>query len=168
MKFDPEFSETLEALDEFRFALDNFSHEELKSVFGKLRKIYDGGDGEVRYKIVFDLISCVGPGYNPHLVDFLIYVLENEKDDLVRHEAAFGLGELDAEEGREVLEKRMFDSGVLTRHECAISIASIANPKSLLALENSLEKETDQGVISSVRYAIRHIKFKKRRVDLEK
>jgi len=168
VKFDAGFVRTSEALDEFGESLKEFNHDKMENVFLKLKEIYDSGDDEVRYKIVFDLISYVRQEYGSYLVDFLIYVLENEKSDLIVHEAAFGLGELGVEEGKTSLEKKMTEHrGVLTRHECAISLASIGNSSSLSTLEKSLENEKDQGVISSIKYAIRHIKFQAEKKKLE-
>lgn len=115
-----------------------------------LVSIFQYSSDATRYKIVSELIDLEYTGARPLLLD----TLKNDKNPLIRHEAAFGLGILGNSSDCEALIDAMLnDSDPMVRHEAAIALAAIGGKESLLGLKTALQ-DSMSAVSASASYAI--------------
>jgi len=92
-------------------------------------------------------------------VDYIARVLRDDPDELVRHEAAFSLGQMGYARGVGPLkDATLGDSSMFVRHEAAIALGVIGNSDAKLALGEAL-KDTDEPVVKSAVVALSNIEF---------
>ncbi len=130
--------------------------------------LYKKSDATTRFNIVTELI-----GINDQRVcPFLVKVL-NDKSALVRHEAAFGLGQIGNITHCDILRKVLInDNNELVRHESACALGYLADSKSArydinkIAVRKNIHalkrilKDKSEIVSESARFAINKISSK--------
>ena len=92
-------------------------------------------------------------------VDYIARVLRDDPDELVRHEAAFSLGQMGYASGVGPLkDATLNDSSMFVRHEAAIALGVIGNSDAKTALGEALE-DADEPVVKSAVVALSNIEF---------
>lgn len=92
-------------------------------------------------------------------VPFIAKVLKNDKNELVRHEAAFSLGQLGYRSGIGPLEDATLnDPSMFVRHEAAIALGVVGSPDAKEALEKALN-DPEEPVRESAVVALSNLKF---------
>src|SRR2546422_10886499 len=95
-------------------------------------------------------------------IETLADVLLHDADPLVRHEAAFSLGQMGLSGANGPLERAvMTDPEAIVRHEAAAALGSIGNPSTEKVLRVALEDE-DEIVRNSARTSLFNLDFLKR------
>lgn len=88
-------------------------------------------------------------------------VLKDDSNELVRHEAAFSLGQMGYSSCVGPLaDATLNDSSMFVRHEAAIALGVIGSDESRIALESAL-KDTEVPVVESAVVALSNIEFMK-------
>lgn len=94
-------------------------------------------------------------------LEAIFNVLKNDSCELVRHEAAFCLGEMSYEKASEVLKDSLEnDDSLVVKHECLMSLGVIGNDDSLEVVEKYLNDERCL-VSSSAQISKERIELKK-------
>lgn len=92
-------------------------------------------------------------------VEHIARVLKNDDNELVRHEAAFSLGQMCYSQGIEPLaDATMNDSSMFVRHEAAIALGVIGSPQAKETLQQALD-DPDKPVSESAIVALANIEF---------
>ena len=92
-------------------------------------------------------------------VPTLAYVLPNDSDPLVRHEAPFSLGEIGYASAAPPLERaHQSDPDPIVRHEAAVALGSIRSQTSRTALQGALA-DGDEIVRNSARASLFNLDF---------
>ena len=92
-------------------------------------------------------------------VQYVAKVLRNDSNELVRHEAAFSLGQMGYSSGIKPLEDATKnDPSMFVRHEAAIALGVIGSKEAIPTLEEAL-KDPDKPVIESAVVALSNIDF---------
>ena len=92
-------------------------------------------------------------------VQYVAKVLKNDPNELVRHEAAFSLGQMGYSSGIKPLEDATKnDPSMFVRHEAAIALGVIGSKDAIPTLEEAL-KDPDKPVIESAVVALSNIDF---------
>jgi len=92
-------------------------------------------------------------------VQYVAKVLKNDPNELVRHEAAFSLGQMGYSSGIKPLEyATKNDPSMFVRHEAAIALGVIGSKEAIPTLEEAL-KDPDKPVIESAVVALSNIDF---------
>ncbi|MEX0640521.1 MAG: HEAT repeat domain-containing protein [Nitrosopumilaceae archaeon] len=92
-------------------------------------------------------------------VQYVAKVLKNDPNELVRHEAAFSLGQMGYSSGIKPLEDATKnDSSMFVRHEAAIALGVIGSKEAIPTLEKAL-KDPDKPVVESAVVALSNIDF---------
>lgn len=92
-------------------------------------------------------------------VPFIAKVLKNDPNELVRHEAAFSLGQMGYHIGIKPLEDATKnDSSMFVRHEAAIALGVIGSTDAISILQESLN-DADKSVAESAVVALSNIEF---------
>jgi deoxyhypusine monooxygenase len=92
-------------------------------------------------------------------VDYIAKVLKNDSNELVRHEAAFSLGQMGYSIGVKHLEDAtLSDPSMFVRHEAAIALGVIGNKDAKNALVKALD-DPDEPVVESAVVALSNIDF---------
>lgn len=92
-------------------------------------------------------------------VQYVAKVLKNDPNELVRHEAAFSLGQMGYSSGIKPLEDATKnDPSMFVRHEAAIALGVIGSKEAIPTLEEAL-KDPDKPVIESAVVALSNIDF---------
>ena len=92
-------------------------------------------------------------------VQYISKVLKNDLNELVRHEAAFSLGQMGYSSGIEALEDATKnDSSMFVRHEAAIALGVIGSKDARQTLQNALH-DPDKPVVESAVVALSNIEF---------
>ena len=92
-------------------------------------------------------------------VSFIAQVLKNDPNELVRHEAAFSLGQMGYSIGITPLEDATKnDPSMFVRHEAAIALGVIGSPNATETLEKALD-DPDAPVRESAVVALSNIQF---------
>ncbi|MGI0076905.1 MAG: HEAT repeat domain-containing protein [Nitrosopumilaceae archaeon] len=92
-------------------------------------------------------------------VQYVAKVLRNDSNELVRHEAAFSLGQMGYSSGIKPLEDATKnDPSMFVRHEAAIALGVIGSKEAIPTLEKAL-KDTDKPVVESAVVALSNIDF---------
>ena len=111
----------------------------------------------LRVHAVCILAEVGGGGCIPALSDVLL----NDPDPLVRHEAAFSLGQIGLSEGNLPLSKALAgDRDPIVRHESAAALGSIGSPGSEETLKKALS-DKDEMVRNSAAASLFNIRFLK-------
>lgn len=92
-------------------------------------------------------------------VQYIAQVLKNDKNELVRHEAAFSLGQMCYSSSIPPLnDATLNDPSMFVRHEAAIALGVVGSKDARETLEKALE-DPDQPVAESAVVALSNIKF---------
>ena len=92
-------------------------------------------------------------------VQYIARVLKNDKNELVRHEAAFSLGQMCYSSSVPPLtDATLNDPSMFVRHEAAIALGVVGSKDAKDALEKALD-DPDQPVAESAIVALSNIKF---------
>ena len=92
-------------------------------------------------------------------VQYVAKVLKNDPNELVRHEAAFSLGQMGYSSGIKPLEDATKnDPSMFVRHEAAIALGVIGSKAAIPTLEEAL-KDPDKPVVESAVVALSNIDF---------
>lgn len=92
-------------------------------------------------------------------VEHIANVLKNDPNELVRHEAAFSLGQMCYSSGIEPLaDATLNDPSMFVRHEAAIALGVIGSARAQEVLQTAL-KDADRPVVESAIVALSNIAF---------
>lgn len=92
-------------------------------------------------------------------VEYIAKVLKHDPNELVRHEAAFSLGQMGYSSGIKHLEHAVSsDPSMFVRHEAAIALGVIGNKEAKIVLEKALD-DPDKPVVDSAIVALSNIDF---------
>ena len=118
-------------------------------------KLLDHEDYVIRTRATCILVDFGGEDKVP----FIAKVLKNDPNELVRHEAAFSLGQMGYHIGIKPLEDATKnDSSILVRHEAAIALGVIGSTDAIPILQESLN-DADKSVAESAVVALSNIEF---------
>lgn len=121
-------------------------------VVGKLIKAYWGLDTVSRYHVIVSFIE----NNREDVLQFLIKVLAEDKSELIRHEAAFGIGQMgDPTSQLALVDSLKRDPSAVVRHEAAIALATAGDEGCVSALREALGSTNDEPVVTeSVEYSL--------------
>lgn len=112
-------------------------------------------DFVVRTRATCILVDFGGEDKVPHIAK----VLKDDENELVRHEAAFSLGQMCLSSGINPLaESTLNDPSMFVRHEAAIALGVIGSKEAKDALEKALN-DPDKPVVESAIVALSNIEF---------
>ncbi len=112
----------------------------------------------LRVHAVCILAEVGGKKSIPTLADVLLH----DPDPLVRHEAAFSMGQIGLSTGNNALEKAVLsDPDPIVRHESAAALGSIGSPSAENVLRKALD-DKDEIVKNSARASLFNIEFLRR------
>lgn len=118
-------------------------------------KLLDHDDYVVRTRATCILVDFGGEDK----VQYIARVLKGDSNELVRHEAAFSLGQMGYSTGIESLvDATLNDPSMFVRHEAAIALGVIGSDSAKEALEKALT-DPDKPVVESAVVALSNIKF---------
>lgn len=118
-------------------------------------KLLDHEDYVIRTRATCILVDFGGEDKVP----FIAKVLKNDPNELVRHEAAFSLGQMGYHVGIKPLEDATKnDSSMFVRHEAAIALGVIGSTDAISILQESLN-DADKSVAQSAVVALSNIEF---------
>jgi HEAT repeat protein len=137
------------------------------SLFAQMEKKYEEKDTEyfvkllehpdyvVRTRATCILVDFGGEDKVPHIAK----VLKNDENELVRHEAAFSLGQMCYSSSVPPLtDATLNDPSMFVRHEAAIALGVVGNKDAKNALEKALN-DPDKPVVESAVVALSNIEF---------
>ena len=137
------------------------------TLFGKMESKYEQKDTEyfvsllehpdyvVRTRATCILVDFGGEDKVPYIAK----VLKNDENELVRHEAAFSLGQLCYSSGIPPLsDATLHDSSMFVRHEAAIALGVVGSNDAKETLEKALN-DPDKSVVESAIVALSNIQF---------
>jgi deoxyhypusine monooxygenase len=112
-------------------------------------------DFVVRTRATCILVDFGGEDKVPHIAK----VLKDDENELVRHEAAFSLGQMCLSSGINPLaDATLNDPSMFVRHEAAIALGVIGSKEAKDALEKALN-DPDKPVVESAIVALSNIEF---------
>ena len=92
-------------------------------------------------------------------VEYIAKVLKNDENELVRHEAAFALGQMNYSSAIQPLnDATLNDPSMFVRHEAAIALGVVGSKGAKEALEKALN-DPDKPVVESAIVALSNIEF---------
>ncbi len=117
--------------------------------------LLDHDDYVIRTRATCILVDIGGEDKVPYIAK----ILKNDSNELVRHEAAFSLGQMGYSSGVDALEDATKnDSSMFVRHEAAIALGVLGSQKSKQTLEQALD-DTDASVRESAVVALSNLEF---------
>lgn len=141
--------------------------EERLALFATMERKYEESDSEyfvgllghddyvVRTRATCILVDMGGEDKVEHIAR----VLKEDDNELVRHEAAFSLGQMCYSSGiRPLVDATLNDSSMFVRHEAAIALGVIGAPEAKEPLLQALE-DRDRPVSESAVVALSNIAF---------
>ncbi|EIJ64982.1 PBS lyase HEAT-like repeat protein [Candidatus Nitrosopumilus salaria BD31] len=112
-------------------------------------------DYVVRTRVACILVDFGGEDKVPYIAK----VLKNDKNELVRHEAAFALGQMSYSSAIPPLtDATLHDPSMFVRHEAAIALGVVGNKEAKAALQQALS-DPDLPVVESAVVALSNIEF---------
>ena len=109
----------------------------------------------VRTRATCILVDFGGEDKVPHIAR----VLKNDSNELVRHEAAFSLGQMCYSSGiKPLADATLYDPSMFVRHEAAIALGVVGSKESRQVLEQALD-DKDKPVVESAVVALSNIEF---------
>ena len=112
-------------------------------------------DYVVRTRATCILVDFGGEDKIPHVTK----VLKLDENELVRHEAAFSLGQMCLSSGvSPLVDATLNDPSMFVRHEAAIALGVIGSKEAKNALEKALS-DPDKSVVESAIVALSNIQF---------
>ena len=117
--------------------------------------LLDHPDYVVRTRATCILVDFGGEDKIPHIAK----VLKHDDNELVRHEAAFSLGQMCLSSGvPPLVDATLNDPSMFVRHEAAIALGVIGSNDAKDALEKALD-DPDKPVVESAVVALSNIQF---------
>ena len=117
--------------------------------------LLDHPDYVIRTRATCILVDFGGEDKIPHIAK----VLKHDENELVRHEAAFSLGQMCLSSGVSPLaDSTLNDPSMFVRHEAAIALGVIGSKEAKDALEKALN-DPDKPVVESAVVALSNIEF---------
>ena len=117
--------------------------------------LLDHKDFVIRCRAVCILVDMGGEDVVPHVAG----ILKNDPNELVRHEAAFSLGQMCLRSGIGPLEDATKnDPSLFVRHEAAVALGVIGAKEAKATLEKALHDPSEQ-VRDSAVVALSNLKF---------
>ena len=117
--------------------------------------LLDHPDYVVRTRATCILVDFGGEDKIPHIAK----VLKNDENELVRHEAAFSLGQMCYSSAIPPLtDATLNDPSMFVRHEAAIALGVVGSQDAKDALEKALN-DPDKPVVESAIVALSNIQF---------
>jgi len=124
----------------------------------------DHPDFVIRTRATCILVDFGGEDKVPHISK----VLKHDENELVRHEAAFSLGQMCLSSGiAPLVDSTLNDPSMFVRHEAAIALGIIGSIDAKNALEKAL-KDPDKPVVESAVVALSNIQFMEKLCKNEK
>lgn len=118
-------------------------------------QLLDHKDFVIRCRTVCILVDMGGEDVVPHVAS----VLKNDPNELVRHEAAFSLGQMCLRSGIAPLEDATKnDPSLFVRHEAAVALGVIGSQDAKETLQKALDDPSEQ-VRDSAVVALSNLKF---------
>ena len=118
-------------------------------------KLLDHDDYVIRCRATCILVDIGGEDKVEHIAN----ILKNDTNELVRHEAAFSLGQMCYSSGIEPLEDATKnDSSMFVRHEAAIALGVVGSKSARETLEKALN-DPDEPVRDSAVVALSNLEF---------
>jgi len=118
-------------------------------------KLLDHEDYVVRTRATCILVDFGGEDKVPYIAE----VLKNDPNELVRHEAAFSLGQMGHQIGIKPLEDATKnDPSMFVRHEAVIALGVIGSKDAIRTLQEALH-DVDKPVVESAVVALSNIEF---------
>ena len=118
-------------------------------------KLLDHPDYVVRTRATCILVDFGGEDKVPHIAK----VLKNDDNELVRHEAAFSLGQMCYSSSiKPLTDATLNDPSMFVRHEAAIALGVVGSNDAKEALEKALD-DPDKPVVESAIVALSNIQF---------
>ncbi|HZS74484.1 MAG TPA: HEAT repeat domain-containing protein [Candidatus Nitrosotalea sp.] len=112
-------------------------------------------DFVIRCRAVCILVDMGGEDVVPHVAS----ILKNDPNELVRHEAAFSLGQMCLRSGIKPLEDATKnDPSLFVRHEAAVALGVIGSQDAKETLQKALDDPSEQ-VRDSAVVALSNLKF---------
>ena len=112
-------------------------------------------DYVVRTRVACILVDFGGEDKVAHIAK----VLKNDENELVRHEAAFALGQMSYSSAIPPLtDATLNDSSMFVRHEAAIALGVVGSTEAKEALQKALN-DPDKPVVESAIVALSNIEF---------
>jgi len=117
--------------------------------------LLDNEDFVIRCRAVCILVDMGGEDVVPYIAS----VLKKDSNELVRHEAAFSLGQMCLRSGISPLEDATRnDPSLFVRHEAAVALGVIGSQDAKATLQKALEDSSEQ-VRDSAVVALSNLKF---------
>ena len=117
--------------------------------------LLDHPDYVVRTRATCILVDFGGEDKIPHIAK----VLKNDENELVRHEAAFSLGQMCYSSAIPPLtDATLNDPSMFVRHEAAIALGVVGSKEAKDVLEKALD-DPDKPVVESAVVALSNIQF---------
>ena len=117
--------------------------------------LLDHKDFVIRCRAVCILVDMGGEDVVPHVAR----ILKNDDNELVRHEAAFSLGQMCLRSGVPPLEDATKnDPSLFVRHEAAVALGVIGSQDAKATLQKALDDPSEQ-VRDSAVVALSNLKF---------
>lgn len=117
--------------------------------------LLDNEDFVIRCRAVCILVDMGGED----VVPYIARVLKKDSNELVRHEAAFSLGQMCLRSGISPLEDATRnDPSLFVRHEAAVALGVIGSQDAKATLQKALEDSSEQ-VRDSAVVALSNLKF---------
>ncbi len=145
----------------------NVVTEDRMKLFSEMEEKYEKKDKEyfvkllthddyvIRTRATCILVDFGGEDKIPHISK----VLKNDPNELVRHEAAFSLGQMGHASGIKALEDATKnDSSMFVRHESAIALGVLGTQEAKATLEKTLN-DPEEPVRESAVVALSNLKF---------
>ena len=141
--------------------------DERLALFAEMESKYDQKDTEyfvslldhpdyvVRTRVACILVDFGGEDKVPYIAK----VLKNDENELVRHEAAFALGQMNYSSAIPPLnDATLHDPSMFVRHEAAIALGVVGSKEARETLEKALN-DPDKPVVESAVVALSNIEF---------
>jgi deoxyhypusine monooxygenase len=141
--------------------------EDRMKLFSEMEEKYEKKDKEFFVKLLTHEDYVIRTRATCILVDFggedkishISKVLKNDPNELVRHEAAFSLGQMGHASGIKALEDATKnDSSMFVRHEAAIALGVVGTQEAKETLEKALN-DPNEPVRESAVVALSNLKF---------
>ena len=150
--------------------------EDRLDLFAEMEKKYEQKDTQYFVKLLTHPDYVVRTRATCILVDFggedkvpyIAKVLKDDENELVRHEAAFSLGQMCYSSGIDPLvDATLNDPSMFVRHEAAIALGVVGSSKAKESLQKALN-DPDKPVVESAIVALSNIEFMEKLSNNEK
>jgi len=141
--------------------------DERLDLFAEMEKKYEERDTRYFVKLLTHPDYVVRTRATCILVDFggedkvqyVAKVLKEDENELVRHEAAFSLGQMCYSSGvKPLVDATLQDPSMFVRHEAAIALGVIGSPEAKESLRKALD-DPDKPVVESAVVALSNLEF---------